>query len=106
MQEVEAEIASPDQHPDTVAPLVVYLASPAAAHISGRIFGSYGFKYIRWSEPTHEASLATDGPWNVDYVFEHFDATLGAGLSLEADLAWPMESLDQAPGTADAQSLS
>ena len=102
-----SEAAPPDQRPDTVAPLVLYLASPEAAGISGRIFGSYGYKYIRWSEPRHEKTLHSrdNGPWDVDYVFEHFAATLAEGLDLKKDLPWAMESLDQAAGTADISDL-
>jgi 3-oxoacyl-[acyl-carrier protein] reductase len=97
-----SEIAPPDQRPDTVPPLVVYLASPEAENISGRIFGSYGFKYIRWSEPKHEESLKSNlkDAWDLEYVFKKFPKTLGKNLSLEKDLLWPMESLDQIAGTA------
>lgn len=102
-----SEAAPPDQRADTVPPLVVYLASPEASHISGRIFGSYGFKYIRWSEPRHEASLSSnhDDKWDIDYVFSEFPKTLGAGLSLEKDLLWPMESLDQTAGAAGIEMI-
>ena len=102
-----SEAAPPEQRPDTVPPLVVYLASPAAAHISGRIFGSYGYRYIRWSEPHHEATLESreNGPWDLDHVFEHFDETLGKGLALETDLQWPMQSLEQQAGTAEVDDL-
>lgn len=93
-----SEIVSPEQLPEQVAPLVTYLASPAAAHISGRIFGAYGFKYIRWSEPHHERALETEGSWDLDDVFERFPETLGEGLSLESDLLWPMESLEATSG--------
>ena len=83
--------------PDTVAPLIVYLASEAAAGISGRIFGSYGYKYIRWSEPLHECVLESkdNGPWDLDHVFEHFEETLAKGLDLKKDLPWAMDSLEQ-----------
>lgn len=102
-----SEAAPPDQRPDTVPPLVVYLASPEASHISGRIFGSYGFKYIRWSEPQHEVSLTSnlDNAWDIDYVFSEFPNTLGKNLSLEKDLIWPMESLDQVAGTAGIEQI-
>jgi len=83
--------------PDTVAPLIVYLASEAAAGISGRIFGSYGYKYIRWSEPHHECVLESkdNGPWDLDHVFEHFEETLAKGLDLKKDLLWAMDSLEE-----------
>ncbi len=102
-----SDAAPPDQRPDTVPPLIVYLASPEAAGISGRIFGSYGYQYIRWSEPCHEAVLESrdNGPWDLDYVFSHFSKTLGKGLDLKKDLQWPMESLDQQAGTAGIDNL-
>ncbi len=83
--------------PDTVAPLIVYLASEAAAGISGRIFGSYGYKYIRWSEPHHECFLESkdNGPWDLYHVFEHFEETLAKGLDLKKDLLWAMDSLEE-----------
>lgn len=95
--------APPDQRPDTVPPLIVYLASPEAAGISGRIFGSYGYKYIRWSEPRHEAALKSrdNEPWDLDYLFSHFSETLGKDLDLKKDLRWPLESLGQDTGTAE-----
>jgi NAD(P)-dependent dehydrogenase (short-subunit alcohol dehydrogenase family) len=93
-----SDVASPEQLPEQVAPLVTYLASEAAAHISGRIFGAYGFKYIRWSEPHHERALETEDAWDLDDVFERFPETLGEGLSLESDLLWPMDSLEEASG--------
>jgi len=103
-----SEAAPPDQRPDTVPPLIVYLASPEAAEISGRVFGSYGFNYIRWSEPRHEATLESrnNGPWDLDHVFAHFSETLGKGLDLKKDLQWPMESLDQQAGTAGIDELN
>ena len=102
-----SESAPPDQRPDTVPPLIVYLCSPEAEYISGRIFGSYGFKYIRWSEPRHDASMASNAEesWDLDYVFNEFSKTLGADLCLKRDLLWPMESLDQVAGTADINDL-
>jgi len=75
-----ADEVPPDARPDTVAPLVVYLASPAADYVTGRIFGSYGYRYTRWSEPMHEVVLESDGPWDLDRLFDQFPATLGAGL--------------------------
>ena len=93
-----SESATSDQLPEQVAPLVTYLASEAGAHISGRIFGAYGFKYIRWSEPHHERVLETESAWDLDDVFERFPETLGEGLALESDLLWPMESLEESSG--------
>lgn len=88
------ETPEAERSPDTVAPLVVYLASPQAANISGRIFGSYGYRYLLWSEPDHERTLWSDGPWDIDRLFDQFPLTLGKDLAL-SDLPFPLESLDQ-----------
>jgi NAD(P)-dependent dehydrogenase (short-subunit alcohol dehydrogenase family) len=103
---VPSQLARPAQRPETVAPLVVCLASPAAGHISGRIFGSYGCHHIRWSEPAHERALDSDGPWDLDDVFARFSESLGEGLSLDEDLQFPMADLDQQPGTARIDDLT
>jgi NAD(P)-dependent dehydrogenase (short-subunit alcohol dehydrogenase family) len=93
--ELPSERTTAEQRPDTVAPLAVYLASPAAAYVTGRVFGSYGNRYVRWSEPVHEAVLESDGPWDLDRLFEEFPRTLGEGLSPERDLRYPLAALDE-----------
>ena len=95
-----SENSEPEQRPENAAPLLLYLASSAAAEISGRIFGAYGFKYIRWSEPHHERELTSPGPWQMDELFAQFPGTLGDSLSLERDLLWPMTSVEQKPADA------
>ena len=82
------------RRPEHVAPLILYLASPQAANISGRIFGAYPNKYVRWSEPEHDRTVDYEGSWDIDELFKIFPEKLGDGLSLD-DLAYPMESLDK-----------
>lgn len=47
--------------PATVAPLIVHLVSTASQASSGRIFGAYGDRYVRWSDPVHELSIGGHG---------------------------------------------
>jgi hypothetical protein len=42
----------------------------------------------------------------LDRLFAEFPKTLGEGLSLDGDLQWPMDSLDQKPGGAVIDDLS
>ena len=88
------EDTEPERRPEHVAPLVLYLASPQAANISGRIFGAYPNKYIRWSEPHHEREIQYQGAYDLDRLFADFPKLLGDGLSLD-DLAYPMENLEK-----------
>src|SRR5688572_18653510 len=43
--------AGTERDPDNVAPLVVYLASDAAAGVNGQVFHSYGFGYTLLAQP-------------------------------------------------------
>ena len=53
--------------PEHVAPLVAYLASPAAERISGQVFVAYGGFVGLMSAPDIEARFdAADGHWEVD----------------------------------------
>ena len=96
------EVAGPEEQPETVAPLVLYLASPAAGNISGSVFGSYGWRYVRWSDRHHEQVLDSPGPWNVDALFDRFGETLGRDRSLKDDLPLALEDVDR-PGLAAQQ---
>ena len=68
--------------PANVAPLAVYLASTAAANISGRIFGARGLTYTLYNELEEVASLTAQGQqWDIDRLFDEFPKTLGQGLT-------------------------
>src|SRR5690606_16840912 len=40
-----------ERDPKHVAPLVTYLASDAAQHVNGHLFGSFGYNYVLMSQP-------------------------------------------------------
>jgi NAD(P)-dependent dehydrogenase (short-subunit alcohol dehydrogenase family) len=79
--------------PRHVTPLVVFLASPSAAHISGRLFEGRGGKYVLWSESEEERVIELDFLADGEAVYEGLGNVLGAGLSLR-DLKAPMAPLD------------
>ena len=52
--------------PENVAPLVGYLASPAAEGVSGQVFVIYGSKATIVTAPQMGESFETDGRWTVE----------------------------------------
>jgi len=57
-------------HPDNVAPVVGWLASPAAAGISGQVFVVWGGKVHLLAPFEHVASLVKEGRWTVSELAE------------------------------------
>jgi NAD(P)-dependent dehydrogenase (short-subunit alcohol dehydrogenase family) len=71
------------------APLIVYLASPQAGHISGRVFSTYGGRYTLYSEPIEEREIRVNWLDEPERVYEEIERTLTTGLDLR-DLKFPI----------------
>jgi NAD(P)-dependent dehydrogenase (short-subunit alcohol dehydrogenase family) len=69
-----------ERAPENVAPVVVYLCSDEAANISGRVIGASGYQITLYSEITVERQIFSDGPWDIDSLFERAPGTIFAGL--------------------------
>jgi hypothetical protein len=69
-----------ERDPDNVAPLVVYLASDAAANVNGQVFHSYGFGYTLLEQPHAVRSLRGEARWDPEELARVFPTTLGANL--------------------------
>ncbi|HEX3623697.1 MAG TPA: SDR family oxidoreductase [Acidimicrobiales bacterium] len=52
--------------PADVAPLVAWLCSPAAAGVSGQVFGARGAEVALWSQPRPEVRLVDGDGWTAD----------------------------------------
>jgi NAD(P)-dependent dehydrogenase (short-subunit alcohol dehydrogenase family) len=76
--------AAPAARPADVAPLVAWLCSPAAAGVSGQIFGARGAEVTLWSQPRPEVRQVERAGWSA----EALDA---ARRRWEAELV-PLES--------------
>jgi NAD(P)-dependent dehydrogenase (short-subunit alcohol dehydrogenase family) len=67
-----------EQDPENVAPLVAYLASDAAAHVSGQLFGSFGYKMVLMSQPKVIRTIKTDHRWTVEELAEVIPKAFGS----------------------------
>ena len=66
--------------PEDAAGLVVFLASDAAAGITGQCVGIGGDRLSMWSHPQQITAAYADGGWSADAIAEAWPATLGASL--------------------------
>lgn len=63
--------------PDDVAALVVYLASPASADVTGQTIGLGGDRLALWSYPDEVATAFVDGGWSADQIAAAYPHSLG-----------------------------
>jgi NAD(P)-dependent dehydrogenase (short-subunit alcohol dehydrogenase family) len=66
--------------PEDSASLVVFLASDAAAGITGQAIGIGGDRLSMWSHSGEVAYALRDGGWSPDDIAESWDATLGGAI--------------------------
>ena len=64
--------------PEDSAPLVVYLASDAAAKVTGQAIGIGGDRLTMWSHPSEIAAAFSDDGWSAEQIAENWAATIGA----------------------------
>lgn len=63
--------------PDDVAGLVVFLASDAAAGVTGQTIGLGGDRLALWSYPSEVATAYTDGGWDADAIAAVYPVSVG-----------------------------
>jgi NAD(P)-dependent dehydrogenase (short-subunit alcohol dehydrogenase family) len=86
----DAEGMSSD--PVHIAPIVVFLASAAAGHVSGRVFEAFAGRYALYTEPTEERVTNVDFLTDPDGLYAALENQVCAGLSL-SDLPYPTTKL-------------
>ena len=67
--------------PNNVAPIVIFLASDAAAKVNGQVFGASGYRISLYTHLVPEKVIYSQGPWDLDHLFKVFNSTLGADLT-------------------------
>ena len=85
-----------ERDPDNVAPLVVYLASAAAANVNGQVFHSFGYGYTLLAQPTAGRSIRHTRRWDPEELAKVFPATLGGNLKMPPSIEFG-RVLDQRP---------
>src|SRR5262245_57962834 len=72
--------AGTERDPDNVAPLVVYLASDAAAGVNGQVFHSFGYGYTLLAQPQAVRRIQAERRLEPEELARLFPKTLGADL--------------------------
>ncbi|RYY97923.1 MAG: SDR family oxidoreductase [Comamonadaceae bacterium] len=72
--------------PEDVAPLLVFLASQQARHITGQCIGIGGDKLSLWSHPGEIRAAYSDGGWSADQIARVWRTSIGANLPRPAPL--------------------
>jgi len=78
--------------PDAIAPVVTYLASDRAAHITGQIVGVRGPEVTIYSHPAPLRGVTGVGPWTAETLAEVWDRALGQDRLRRLDamkIPWP-----------------
>ncbi len=66
--------------PANVAPIIIYLVSDEAAEINGQIFGSEGYRLLRYRHIFWDKIVYGNGPWEIDELFKVMKRTLARDL--------------------------
>jgi len=77
--------SAPGARPEDVAPLVAWLCSPAAAGVTGQIFGARGAEMTLWSQPRPVMRMVEPGGWNAEVLTGRRDRLDGQLVPLESE---------------------
>jgi NAD(P)-dependent dehydrogenase (short-subunit alcohol dehydrogenase family) len=84
--------------PEDVAPLVVYLLSDRARHVTGQVYTAVGSKIAVWNQPVEVRAMYTDGRWTPEEIEARLDATVGQERMRLID---QLEAMRQAAASRD-----
>jgi NAD(P)-dependent dehydrogenase (short-subunit alcohol dehydrogenase family) len=87
-----------ERDPDNVAPLVVYLASDAAAHVNGQAFHSFGYGYTLLDQPRAIRRLEATRRLEPTELVALFPDTLGRDLKMPPAIEFGRTLDKRSPG--------
>ena len=62
---------------EDVAPMVVYLLSDKAKHVTGQVYTVVGSKIAVWNQPVEVRAMWADGRWTPEQIAERLDSGVG-----------------------------
>jgi NAD(P)-dependent dehydrogenase (short-subunit alcohol dehydrogenase family) len=62
---------------EDVAPMVVYLLSDQAKHVTGQVYTVVGSKIAVWNQPQEVRAMYADGRWTPEEIAARLDSTVG-----------------------------
>ncbi|MCI0545928.1 MAG: SDR family oxidoreductase, partial [Candidatus Rokubacteria bacterium] len=90
--------AGTERDPDNVAPLIVFLASDAAAGVNGQAFHSFGYGYTLLAQPQAVRRLDADRRMTPEELARLFPETLGADLRVPPGTNFGKALSERTPG--------
>jgi NAD(P)-dependent dehydrogenase (short-subunit alcohol dehydrogenase family) len=62
---------------EDIAPMVVYLLSDRARHVTGQVYTVVGSKIAVWNQPVEVRAMWADGRWTPEQIAERLDDNVG-----------------------------
>ena len=63
--------------PEDVAPMVVFLLSDRAKHVTGQVYTVVGSKIAVWNQPAEVRAMWAEGRWTPEQIAERLDGAVG-----------------------------
>ena len=94
---VPSELAEMGDAED-IAPMVVYLLSDRAKHVTGQVYTVVGSKIAVWNQPVEVRAMWADGRWTPEQIAERLDDNVGQERMAMIDR---LEQMRQAAGSGE-----